>query len=530
MDWTGKINILLVDDRPEGLITLNAVLASPDYNLVTASSGQEALARLFNEDYAVILLDVQMPGMDGFETAAVIKQLERARDIPIIFVTAISTEPKYVLSGYEAGAVDYVCKPFDPAVLRSKVAIFVELYRRKKQLERQAEQLRQAEQRQRVLIEEARDVIATISPRFAITRLNPAFQRLTGWRPEDWIGRPFVELACADDAGRVQEFLTLVGEREPGLFEFRLQPFHGEPVWVEVSARRLPGDSGAPPLMAILRDISERRQVEAERRRRDELERSNRDLQQFAHICSHDLQEPLRQVVSFSQILQKRYAGKLDADADEFIGHVVTGATWMSQLLNEIRCYSGLESSASSFGQVEGAEALERAVANLSMRLQECSGRVTYDELPPVCANRAQLVQLFQNLIGNSVKFRGEQTPHIHVCARRGEGAWVFSVADNGIGFDMRFAERIFAVFQRLHRRDEYPGTGMGLAICKRIVERHGGTIWAESTLGGGSTFFFSIPDLPFSREQGNPAGLSLERPLPQTSTGPILTDKPSLH
>ncbi len=225
-----------------------------------------------------------------------------------------------------------------------------------------------------------------------------------------------------------------------------------------------------------------------------ELARSNHDLEQFAYVASHDLQEPLRMVSSYTQLLAKRYKGQLDADADEFIAYAVEGAARMQTLINDLLAYSRVGLRGKPFERTPTADVLEQALAGLQIALQEQAALVTHDNLPVVAGDASQLVQLFQNLIGNAIKFRGEAPPRVHVSARDAGREWVFAVRDNGIGFDPQFAERIFVIFQRLHTRAEYPGTGIGLAICKKIVERHGGRIWVESRTGEGATFYFTLP------------------------------------
>ncbi|NWF74719.1 MAG: hypothetical protein HXY51_17015 [Nitrospirae bacterium] len=225
-----------------------------------------------------------------------------------------------------------------------------------------------------------------------------------------------------------------------------------------------------------------------------ELARSNADLQQFAYVASHDLKEPLRMVASYTQLLARRYKGKLDSDADEFIRYAVDGANRMQWLINDLLAYSRVTVQDKVFEEVDCNRVLEEVLSDLQVAVEESRAVVTRDPLPTVMADRVQLGQLFQNLIGNAIKFHGKEAPQIYVSAERRPTEWLFSVRDNGVGLDPEYAERIFVIFQRLHNREEYPGTGIGLAICKKIVERHGGRIWVVSRTGQGATFHFTLP------------------------------------
>jgi len=254
-------------------------------------------------------------------------------------------------------------------------------------------------------------------------------------------------------------------------------------------------------ILLAIEDITERKRAERELKQAEALkqavealELSNRDLEQFAYVASHDLQEPLRMVASFTQLLAKRYQGKLDKDADEFIAYIVAGAERMQVLINDLLTYSRVDTRGESFEPIDSEAAFDQAIANLRVAIEEGEAVITHDPLPPLIADNSQIVQLFQNLLGNAIKFHGKEPPRIHVSARQENNEWVFSFRDNGIGIAPEYFDRVFVIFQRLHSREEYPGTGTGLAICKRIVDRHGGRIWVESELNKGSTFYFAIP------------------------------------
>jgi hypothetical protein len=226
-----------------------------------------------------------------------------------------------------------------------------------------------------------------------------------------------------------------------------------------------------------------------------ELAEVNAQLEQFAYVASHDLQEPLRMVTSYLQLVEKRYKDKLDADAEEFIGYAVDGAARMKRMINDLLAYSRVTTRGQPLASTNCENSLAQTLSNLEVAIKDNSVLITQDPLPTVMADGTQLMIVFQNLIENAIKFHADRQPHIHISAERKEDEWLFSVQDNGIGIAPEYSERVFAIFSRLHPHTKYPGTGIGLAICKRVLERHGGRIWVESQLGEGTTIFFTLPE-----------------------------------
>ncbi|HSL30086.1 MAG TPA: PAS domain S-box protein, partial [Anaerolineales bacterium] len=330
--------------------------------------------------------------------------------------------------------------------------------------------------------------------------VNDAFCAMIGYPKSDLKSKNWREITHPDDVRASEEAIAPLLAREADSTRFTKRYLHsnGSIVWADVNTvlRRDPDGKPVYFLTALL-DITERKEAEeALQRLTEDLRRSNAELEQFAYVASHDLQEPLRMISSYMHLLSDRYTGRLDSDADEFIQYAVDGATRMQNLINDLLAYSRVGTRGKEHIPVSMENVLKDALANLEFAIEENGARITHEALPLICGDPLQLVMVLQNLIGNAIKFRGAESPRIHMDARRQGGEWLFSISDNGIGFDQKFAERVFVIFQRLHTRGAYPGTGIGLAICKRIILRHGGRIWVESQRGQGSVFNFTLPAL----------------------------------
>jgi PAS domain S-box-containing protein len=354
--------------------------------------------------------------------------------------------------------------------------------------------------RYRGLLEAAPDAMVVVNGGGEIVLLNVQAEKQFGYSRDELLGQQvkniipegFAERLIADGTRSAAEALAqqigmgieLVGRRKDG-GEFPL----------EIMLSPLESAEGIL-VTAAIRDISVRKESEAHLVKTvGELRRSNEELQQFAYVSSHDLQEPLRMVASYTQLLAKRYKGRLDSDADEFIAFAVDGCSRMQGLIQDLLAYSRAGTNGKTLCEVSGEEALQEALTNLRITIEQSGAVVSHDSLPAIETDETQLTQVFQNLVGNAIKYRAAEAPRVHVsAAKNGDNEWIFSVRDNGLGIAPQYFDRIFVLFQRLHGRNEFEGTGIGLAICKKVLERLGGRIWVDSQLGTGSTFYFALP------------------------------------
>lgn len=347
------------------------------------------------------------------------------------------------------------------------------------------------------LVEGSDDAILSKSPDGTILSWNRGAENLYGYTAQEVIGKPISLLLPADRPREVADMLARLQRGEViDSFETARVKKNGKVVPVSLQMSPIRGASGEiTGASTIARDITARKDAEAALLQKvQELARSNEELGQFAYIASHDLQEPLRMVASYTELLSRRYKGQLDSDADEFIAFAVDGANRMQRLIEDLLTFSRVGTRGTDLLGISSEEALQRALINLRGSIEESGALVTHDLLPEVLADETQLVQLFQNLVGNAIKYRRSGVPRVNISAAvDGPDRWSFAVADNGLGIEPQYFEKIFGMFQRLHKREEYAGTGIGLAICKKIVERHGGAIYVESQPGQGSTFTFTL-------------------------------------
>lgn len=381
-----KPKILMVDDREENLVALERLLRDLPLELYKANSGNEALKLTLHHDFALALLDIQMPDMDGYELAEILRHEEKTATMPFIFISAIYTDNINVFRGYEKGAFSYITKPFEPEVLLNKVKFFVEKYQQEELLK--------------------------------ITMNN---------------------------------LENLVHERT-----LELEKANGE------------------------------------------LIRSNEELERFAYVASHDLQEPLRVISSYLQLLEKKYNDQLDEKAQKYISTTIDASSRMKRLINDLLLFSRVGTRGEEFIDIDLNTLIAEVLRDLEVTINEKQAVIEVDDMPKIKGDPSQIRQLFQNLIGNGIKFGKPDVPsQIKIGSKLAENNLVeLSVEDNGIGIEKDYYERVFIIFQRLHTRQKYEGTGIGLAISKKIVERHGGQIWVESEPGEGCVFKFTLSEI----------------------------------
>jgi PAS domain S-box-containing protein len=488
-----QASVLLVDDREDNLLALEAMLRDLSPSLVRARSGREALELLLARDFALILLDVHMPDMDGLETAELVRKRRQSRQTPIIFITASDPASSDVVRGYSAGAIDYVFKPIVPEILRAKVRTFLDLYRK-------SEQLRRSEAYTRVVLEKAFDAFVAIDPEGRVVDWNPQAEVTFGWAREEVLGRPLVSLIIppqlreAHEQGLQRHLSTGPGSVLGRRIEMSALHRSGRefPVEMTISALEV---GGSRLFASFLHDISERRAAEeALRQAVQTAEAASRELESFSYSVSHDLRAPLRAIAGFSKLLAEDASGKLEKSEIHYLERIRSASQRMGELIDDL-----LELAKVTRGELRpqkvDLKALAQEVAE-TLRKQDPSRKVQFSvaEGLDVTGDPRYLKVVLENLMGNAWKFTARHVDaHIEIGMIERAGGKAYFVRDNGAGFDMAYAGKLFGAFQRLHEEGQFEGTGIGLATVARIIARHGGRIWAEAAVEKGATFYFTL-------------------------------------
>ena len=507
----GQLRMLHIEDNElDAELVARALRKSGfSFSVVVVQTEAEFERELHAHRPDVVLADYNLPQWKGMEALEVLRR--EGLDIPMILVSGALGDVTAV-ECIKRGATDYV--------LKDNLARLPEAIRRALQEKRLIRLRQQVEQDLARKIEEltatlkdladqkfALDqhaIVAVTDVQGTITNVNEKFCAISQYSREELIGQNH---RIVNSGYHPREFFQQMYQTIAGgqvwHGEMRNRTKAGSIYWVDATIVPLLGADGKPrQYIAIRADITERKRAEEEiQKLNDELEqrvaelaRSNADLEQFAYVASHDLQEPLRMVAAYTQLLAERYRGQLDENADKYIGYASEGALRMQSLIQDLLMFSRVGRNGGACGHVDCGAAMAEVLLSLEPAIHESGAVVTHGALPAVWADRSRMTQVFQNLIGNAIKFRGKQAPTISVQAEKAGPDWLFSVRDNGIGIAPEHAENVFVVFQRLHTRTEYPGNGIGLAICKKIIEHHGGKIWVETQAGHGSIFKFTIP------------------------------------
>jgi signal transduction histidine kinase/FixJ family two-component response regulator len=527
--------ILIVDDKPENIFALKSLLAIHSFEVDTASSGEEALKKILKNSYALIILDVQMPEMDGFEVAEAISGYSKSKDIPIIFLSAVNTHKKFITKGYTSGGIDYVTKPFDPDILLLKVKTFYRLSEQTRQLNamerslrEEIEQKNKAEQLLQENVEELKSILESIPQIAFTTRADGSVEYVNhhwySYSSEKCIF-PVTE-GLSIQAGIEQAIQTTARQQyevrmrslTEGIFRFHM--LHLTPVWK---------DGAIIKWVGIFTDIHEQKMASQLLEKRVEertmqlrsmnqrLEESNRELQQFAFIASHDLQEPLRKIQTFSNIVLTKHTPG-DEKARTFLEKIVRSAERLRKLVTSLLEYSSIRED-EVFVHTDLQAILQDVLNDMELKIRSSNAQIYLGSLPEIEALPFQIRQMFQNLVSNALKFSKECAAcEIYIHAERivaksvdapasGDGDYCrIVVRDAGIGFNEMYKDKIFEIFQRLNPREIYEGMGIGLSIVKKVIDRHNGLIAVKSKENIGTEFTIILP----VRQTNTPAAIAL--------------------
>lgn len=501
--------IMVVDDVPANLDLLRSALRERGYDVRCFPNGQLALVAVRREKPDLILLDMRMPGMSGLDVCAHIKGDANLRDIPVIFISALS-EVQGKVHAFEVGGADYITKPFHMEEVFARVETHLELSWIERDLEERVRErtldleqanlaLRDSEERFRATFEQAAVGLAHVTPDGRWLRVNKRFCEILERSPEALMALPLDDVIHPEDRERNhrQRRGLLAGELSSYAVEKRYLSGTGAVVWTNSTLSLVRDAQGGPDycILAIL-DITEKKKTDTELQKTlDQLTRANAELERFAFVASHELLQPVVAVEGFSRILAQQYQGKIDAALDEYTTLIAEGATRMREMISDLRSFLTVDAANRRFKETDCTALVDAVLRDLSEVITDCGASVVVESLPKVMVDSSQMFTVFKHLIGNALKFRRSDRPsEIGIQAERANQEWLFSVRDNGIGIPPQDATRVFDVFLRLHSYHDHPGAGIGLSLCKRIIERHGGQIWVATSPAEGTTIHFTLP------------------------------------
>lgn len=485
--------VLHVEDNEARRYSVAHSLNRAGFEVLEAESGEEGIS-LATRDPALIVLDINLPGINGFEVCRRLKSNPKTKHIPILHLSASNIRTSDKTTALELGADAYLTEPVESSEFVATVNALL-------RIRRSEEQARHLARRWASTFAAIRDGICLIDNAGRVVERNPAFCELLG-EHSDCTGEGS---AAATDASLIAGIESHFGEVCPQIREILKVPYTNAEVecqlaqnWFRITLNPLKDEERILGAVVVMTEITEKKAASHRiEELAEHLRRSNRDLEHFASVVSHDLQEPLRTVANFVSLLERTGVAKQHEQAQVYIQYAVSGARRMKTMIDDLLQYSRFSVAPMQSSPVDTNQAVQRALDNLASAAREADAHFFFEALPAVWGDAAQLSRLFQNLIGNAIKFRRGPGPEIRISADEEQGQHVITIADNGIGFDMHNAAQIFDIFYRLHRGEEYSGSGVGLSVCRRIVERHGGSIRVQSAPGQGSSFQVVLPKQP---------------------------------
>ncbi|MHB1147776.1 MAG: sensor histidine kinase [Lutibacter sp.] len=487
-----KPKILIVDDKPENLVAIRIVLKDLDIELVEATSGNEALKATLRHDFALALLDIQMPEMDGYELAGILREEEKTMHLPFIFISAVYTDNLNVFKGYEKGAFSFITKPFQPEILINKVKFFIDKHQQEITLlalnEELKRKIKEIADYKYALDESA--LVTITNQKGIIKEVNNNFCAISKYTREELIGQ---DHRMINSGYHSKEFMkdlwTTISGGKIWRGEVKNRAKDETIFWLDTTIVPFQNEDGKPyQYMTIRSDITSRKKAE------DKLLAVNKELEAFSYSVSHDLRAPLRSINGYAEILNEDYGTKLDDEGKRIIEIIRDNATRMGILIDDLLSFSRLGRKEIQMTEIDMNVLAKEVMVELNISMTH-HAKIKIGNLHEVKADYSLLRQVLFNLISNAVKYSSKKKiPIVEISSEEKSGEIIFSVKDNGAGFDMQYADKLFGVFQRLHSQDEFEGTGVGLAIVQRIISRHKGRSWAEGKVNEGAIFYFSLP------------------------------------